>query len=156
MQFTDTEELVPLALLAAEHDQPVEQFAAWLQRRGFTITVNNGLRCVPAEVAQQLYDEREAARQAAADERQRRAGQVSPIHARLAAIVRRQSELRAAGLDLDGVSMLLAVSGELGKSEAAMDAAGRELMERAQIEALDAPKPPQKPESPFTQLGLRR
>jgi hypothetical protein len=66
--------LVPLALLAAEHDQPVEQFAAWLHRRGFTITVSNGLRVVHAEVAQQLYDEQEAIRQAAANRRTPRRG----------------------------------------------------------------------------------
>ncbi|ORW70669.1 hypothetical protein [Mycobacterium saskatchewanense] len=155
MQFTDTEALVPLGLLAAEHDQPVEQFAAWLQRRGITITVSTGLRCITAEVAQRLYDEREATRRAAADERRRRAGELNPVHARIAAHTRRQAELRAAGLELDGLALLQVASGDLDP-EADAQRAGEELMARGLDEALAPPRPPSKPASPFEQLGLRR
>ncbi|BCP15674.1 hypothetical protein [Mycobacterium paraintracellulare] len=154
--ITTADTLTPIGVLALEHDQPVEQFAAWLHRRGFTITVSNGLRCVPAAVAQRLYDEREAARAQAAADRRRRAGEVSPVQAHIAAVQRRQAELRAAGLDLDGIQMLLAVSGELDDGEAAADQAGQELMERSLAEALEPPRPAEKPAAPFDQLRNRR
>jgi hypothetical protein len=156
MNHTDNvaDTLIPVALLAVEHGEPIEQLAAHLSRLGATITVTKGLRYVSAEVAQHLHEQREAARQADA-ERRRQFAQPDPVHERVRAIRRRQAELRAAGLDLDGVAMLQAVSGDLDTEQAA-DRAGEELMARSLAEALDPPRPPAKPESPFELLWHQR
>ncbi|BDE16062.1 MULTISPECIES: hypothetical protein [Mycobacterium] len=75
------EPLVPLALVAAELDQPAHTVAARIPEHTLTVDPATGLRAIPAHVCRELLDARAAAIRAEHEQAQRRKAEIAAVAA---------------------------------------------------------------------------
>jgi hypothetical protein len=103
---------ISLSVLAAEHGFTVDQLA---RRLGDQVSVHNGIRVVPTEVAIAMHDQRERRqrrqREQTAARREEMAEHSASTRERVRAIKREQDGLRAAGLLAPDTPALAVVAG---------------------------------------------